>query len=414
MKKILTLLLSCTMLLSFAACSKDDTQGGQETPKDPETVTLKVWASQEDQTVTQEMINSFIELQKDTYPDTTFDITLAVVSEADAKTKYLEDPAAAADVFTFANDQLTDLVNAKALAEVTRNKADIVARNGEGAIGAATKDGALYAYPMTADNGYFLYYNKEVVTDPSTLDGILAAANAAGKKVFMDVSNGWYIASFFLGNGGTLGLDADGNQTCDFNNANGLAAAEAIKAFTADPAFITGDDAVLNAGFQDGTIVAGVSGVWNADTMIENLGDNYAATKLPTFTANGEQVQMSSFGGYKLIGVNSQTAPEAMVFAMDLADYLTNEENQVKRFEARGYGPSNVNAAASDAVQANVALAALSLQSQYAVSQNNVLGQYWSPAEALGTTLEAKDYSTPLQDLLDTMVEQITTPATTE
>lgn len=415
MKKILTLLLSATMLLSFAACSKDDTQGGnQETPKDPETVTLKVWASQEDQTVTQEMINSFIELQKVEHPDTTFDITLAVVSEADAKTKYLEDPAAAADVFTFANDQLTDLVNAKALAEVTRNKDDIVARNGEGSIGAATKDGALYAYPMTADNGYFLYYNKEVVTDPSTLDGILEAANAAGKKVFMDVSNGWYIASFFLGNGGTLGLDADGNQTCDFNNANGLAAAEAIKAFTADPAFITGDDAVLNAGFQDGTIVAGISGVWNADTMIENLGDNYAATKLPTFTADGEQVQMSSFGGYKLIGVNSQTDAEMMVYAMDLADYLTNEENQVKRFEARGYGPSNVNAAASDAVQANVALAALSLQSQYAVSQNNVLGQYWSPAEALGTTLEAKDYSTSLQELLDTMVEQITTPATTE
>lgn len=375
-------------------------------------VTLKVWASQEDQAVTQEMIDDFIEAQKETYPDTTFEITLAVVSEADAKTKYLEDPAAAADVFTFANDQITDLVKAGALAEVTRNKDDIVARNGEGSIGSATKDGALYAYPMTADNGYFLYYNKEVITDPTSLDAILKDANAAGKKVFMDVSNGWYIASFFLGNGGTLGVDAEGNQTCDFNNAAGLAAAEAIKAFTADPAFLTGDDAVLNSGFQDGSVVAGVSGVWNAETMMANLGDNYAATKLPTFTAGGEQVQMSSFGGYKLVGVNSQTKAEYTVFAMDLADWLTNETNQIKRFEARGYGPSNTKAAASDAVQANVALAALSLQSQYAVSQNDVLGQYWAPAEALGTTMEAKDYSTPMQELLDTMVTQITTPAT--
>ena len=407
MKKFLKLLVSASMLFTLAACGN----GGADTPKAPETVTLKVWASQEDQTVTQEMIDAYIEAQKETYPDTTFDITLAVVSEADAKTKYLEDPAAAADVFTFANDQLTDLVNAGALAEVTRNKEDIIARNGEGSIGSATKGEALYAYPMTADNGYFLYYNKAVITDPTSLDAILKDANAAGKKVFMDVSNGWYIASFFLGNGGTLAVDAEGNQTCDFNNEKGLAAAEAIKAFTADPAFLTGDDAVLNSGFQDGSVVAGVSGVWNAETMMNNLGDNYAATKLPTFTVGGEQVQMSSFGGYKLIGVNSQTKAEFTVFAMDLADWLTNETNQVKRFEARGYGPSNTKAAASDAVQANVALAALSLQSQYAVSQNDVLGQYWAPAEAFGTTMEAKDYSTPMQELLDTMVTQITTPA---
>lgn len=406
MKKILKLFVSASMLFTLAAC------GGNDKVDAPETVTLKVWASQEDQTVTQEMIDAYIEAQKETYPDTTFDITLAVVSEADAKTKYLEDPAAAADVFTFANDQLTDLVNAKALAKVTRNKEDIVARNGEGSIGAASKGEDLYAYPMTADNGYFLYYNKEVITDPSSLDAILKDANAAGKKVFMDVSNGWYIASFFLGNGGTLGVDAEGNQTCDFNKEAGLEAAEAIKAFTADPAFLTGDDAVLNSGFQDGSVVAGVSGVWNAETMMTNLGDNYAATKLPTFTAGGEQVQMSSFGGYKLIGVNSQTKSEFLVFAMDLADWLTNETNQIKRFEARGYGPSNTKAAASDAVQANVALAALSLQSQYAVSQNDVLGQYWAPAEAFGTTMEAKDYSTPMQELLDTMVTQITTPAT--
>lgn len=407
MKKIFKLLLSASMLFTLAACG-----GGADKPEAPETVTLKVWASQEDQEVTQTMIDSFIETQKETYPDTTFDIKLAVVSEADARAKYLEDPAAAADVFTFANDQLTDLVKAGALAEVTRKKDDIVARNGEGSLGSATKDGALYAYPMTADNGYFLYYNKEVITDPSSLDAILKDVNAAGKKVFMDVSNGWYIASFFLGNGGTLGIDADGNQTCDFNNQKGLEAAEAIKAFTANKAFLTGDDAVLNSGFQDGTVVAGVSGVWNAETMMTNLGDNYAATKLPTFTAGGKQVQMSSFGGYKLIGVNSQTKAEMTVFAMDLADWLTNEENQIKRFEARGYGPSNIKAAASEAVQANVALAALSLQSQYAVSQNNVLGQYWAPAEALGTTMEAKDYGTPLQELLDTMVKQIVTPAT--
>lgn len=163
----------------------------------------------------------------------------------------------------------------------------------------------------------------------------------------MDVSNGWYIASFFLGAGCTLGLDENGKQTCDFNNEAGVAAGEAIRAFTADPAFLTGDDSVLTGGMGD-TICAGVSGTWNAAAIQEKLGENYAACKLPTFTLNGEQVQMSSFIGTKLIGVNTQTAHP--VEAMMLAEFLTNEEAQQLRFEMREIGPSNSNVAASEEV----------------------------------------------------------------
>ena len=401
MKKFLKLFMSAAMVLTLAACSN----GGQN---EPSKVKLKVWASQEDQEITNQMVEDF----KKANPDTEWDITVAVVSEADAKQKLLEDPAAGADVFTFANDQIRDLVNAKALAKITRNADDVKSRNNPASIDASTLDDQLYAYPMTADNGYFLYYNKGVLSDEdvASLDGLLAAANAAGKKVFMDVSNGWYIASFFLGAGGNLGIDENGNQTCDFNNANGLAAAEAIKAFTANPAFITGADAELNAGFQDGTIIAGVSGTWNAETMKTNLGDNYAATKLPTFKVGDKEANMYTFGGYKLMGVNSQSKFAAQ--AMDLADWLTNEANQAKRYEVRGYGPSNINAAASDAVKENVALSALNKQFEFSASQKDVLGTYWTPAEAFGTTMENKDYSKPLQELLDTMVEQIQTPAT--
>ena len=259
---------------------------------------------------------------------------------------------------------------------------------------------------MTADNGYFLYYDKSVISEEQvkTLDGILAAAQAAGKKMFMDVSNGWYIASFFLAKG-RLGIGTDGFQTTDFNNEAGVAAGEAIKALTAHEAFLTGDDAVLTGGFGD-TIAAGVSGTWNAAAIQEKLGDNYAATKLPTFTVGDQQVQMSSFAGYKLMGVNSLT--EYPVEAMALAEWLTNEENQLKRFEMRAMGPSNINAAGNEAVMANPALAALAMQANYAVSQNDVLGTYWGPAEAFGTTMEAKNYDKEVKALLDEMVAAIT------
>jgi arabinogalactan oligomer/maltooligosaccharide transport system substrate-binding protein len=368
-----------------------------------EAVKLKVWGSNEDQALLKEMVEAF----KVANPGKTYVIEYGVVGEPDAKTRYLEDPEAAADVFAFANDQLKDLVSAGALYELSGQfKDSVLKEHGEGSVGSATLNGKLYAFPMTADNGYFLYYDKSVIDAESlkSLDGILAAAQKAGKKVFMDLSNGWYIASFFLGAGGNLGIDANGKQVTDFNNANGIAAGEAIKAFAAHPAFLTGDDAVLTGGM--GTVIAaGVSGTWNAKAMKEKLGANYGAAKLPTFTLAGKQVQMSSFAGYKLVGVNKLT--KYPVDALSLAAWLTNEANQLKRFQVRGLGPSNSAVASSPEVLATPELAALAQQGAYAVSQNDVLGNYWSPAEAFGALMEAKDYSKSIKEQLDAMVAQI-------
>ena len=183
MKKKLCMLMALLMVcLSAAACA--------------ETIELKVWSAQPDQALLEELCNAFAA----EHPENEWKFTYGVVGEADAQARYLEDPAAAADVFSYPDDQIIKLVKADALYEVTRNRDQIIAENSAGAINAATYDGVLYGYPMTADNGYFLYYDKSVLTeeDVQTLDGILAAAEKAGKKFNMDVANGWYLASFFL------------------------------------------------------------------------------------------------------------------------------------------------------------------------------------------------------------------------
>lgn len=397
MKKILVIITVLAMLAAvLAGC------GPAATTTVKKDVTLKVWGSQEDQVMLQQMIDSF----KAKYTDANYTITLGVVGEGEAKDKFLQDPAAAADVFQFANDQIADFVKAGALYEVTRNKAAIIAANLANSIEAATVNGKLYAYPSTADNGYFMYYDKSVFTedDVKSLDKMLEVAAAKNKKVFMDVSNGWYIASFFFGAGGKMGLDSTGKIVCDFNNENGLKAGNAIKAFTASAAFVTGDDSVLKGGIGT-TIAAGVSGTWNAADIESILKTNYAATKLPTFTLDGKQAQMSSFAGFKLVGVNAQT--KFAVEAMTLAEWLTNEANQLLRFNTRKMGPSNKKAADSADVKANIALAALALQNQFAVAQKDVPNNYWSPAEAFGLALENKDYSKSIQQMLDDMVNQI-------
>ena len=419
MKKALAIVLAVLMTFTIFGCGKKDdspSAGSSQTPQPSSsgqgtpstgtdaTVSLKVWGSQDDQAMLNEMIDAF----KAANPDKTWDISLMVVGENDAKTRYLEDSSAAADVFAFAHDQLKELVNAGALYEVSgRWKDGVLADNGAGSVEAASRDGKLYAFPMTADNGYFMYYDSSVFSesDVQSFDKMLQVAAAANKKVYMDIGNGWYIASFFLAAGCHVGLNEDGSAFCTFNDANGMKAAEGIKAIVGNSAYIYGDGAILTGGIGD-TVAAGVSGTWDADAVKEKLGDNYNACKLPTFTCGGSQVQMSSFAGYKLIGVNKTTSSPQE--AMDLAAWLTNYDNQMKRFEMRSMGPSNTKAAASSEVQAAAELAALAAQAAYAVAQNDVPDNFWEPTKALGQQLIAGD-NTPLQELLDEMVDKIIT-----
>ncbi|HPF88378.1 MAG TPA: extracellular solute-binding protein [Candidatus Limiplasma sp.] len=399
MKKFIALLLSVCMLLSLATLAVAD-----------DTVALLVWVGDDaDQT----WINGVIDNFKAANPDTTFDIKVGIQSEATCKDTVLTDITAAADVYTFADDQLGELVNAGALQPVSLNTDDIIARNGAGSVAAATVGDSLYAYPATADNGYFMFYNKAYFTDEDvqTLDGMMAVAAAAGKYVSMEMSGGWYMYSFFAGAGLDMYLMDDGvNNYCNWNATDtpitGVQVAEAMLAIAANPGFINQGDSEFVTGIKDGSVIAGINGVWNATAAQEAWGDDYAATKLPTYTVAGEQVQMASFAGYKLVGVNAYSANVG--WAMMFADYMTNEESQISRFVLRGQGPSNLVAGASDEVQAAPAIAALAEQSAYATTQR-VGGNYWSPAAAFGAIIYGGNADgTELQTLLDNMVAGIT------
>ncbi len=400
MRKITAILLSLLLTLSFASCNNNT--GSTSSQNNKETVNLKVWGSQEDQN----LLNNMIEEFKKQNPDKNYNITLGVVGENDAKTRVLEDPASAADVFSFASDQIRDLTNASALYEITRNADQIKSQNLQGAVDAATINDSLFAYPMTADNGYFLYYDKSVLSeeDVKSFDRMLKVAGENNKKVFMSLDDGWYLASFFLGAGCTVTIDENGKQICDFDNETGVEVAQAVQEIAQDKAFISGDDSVLTGGMGN-TICAGISGTWNAEAIEKALGENYAATKLPTFEVDDEEIQMGSFAGYKLVGISSST--QHPIDAMNLAEWLTNEQNQAKRFEERELAPSNVNVSKDEKINENVAISALNAQNQYATSQKDVLGGFWAPMKALGTSLLNGSSQKSIKEQLQAMVSQI-------
>ena len=413
-KKLISLLLcgvvSATAMAGFAGCFGGNQDSPESSQAEKQTVKLTLWGPTEHQTMLGEMVEAF----KAANTDANYEITLGVCSEADAYTKLSTDPSAGADVYAFANDQILNLNRVGALARVGGAALEkMKSENGTGAVNATKIGDGYYAYPYSADNGYFLYYNKSVVKDTSSLEAILEACQGASKKFVYDLDNSWYDAAFFFGTGCTYEVtytedgSAEKSITCDFDDATkGVAAGKAMINLAAAPAFLNGDDAVLKAGFADGSVAAAVSGTWNAKDIQGYLGENYAACALPTFTVDGKTYQMSSFAGYKLYGVNPHS--EALAEAHKLAAFLSGEAMQQKRFETFEIGPSNTKVASSEAVQANVALAALAAQGAYAVAQTAVPNGFWGAVETFGKEVCAKTVTLEnLQAKLTTMGNSI-------
>ncbi len=408
----------------LAGCSSGSSDEPAADSGEKQNVSLTLWGAEEDQALLQNLIDSF----KEEYADVAnFDISLGVESESTAKDTVLTDAEAAADVYAFASDQLPDLVKAGALQSIDEMEEaltaytdktvdDIKNANTESSVEAATYDDTLYAFPMTADNGCFLFYDSTVVSeeDVATWDGLLAAAQASGKRVAMTLASGWYNASFFYSAGFTTGLNEDGSTTMDWNGEadyTGVEVTQAMLNIASNPAFMAVADGDISNQIASGQLCAAVSGTWDATAAQEAFGDGYAATKLPTFTIAGAQLQQASVAGYKLVGVNAHS--ENAGWAALLADWITNEAAQQQRFDEREIGPSNNTVLESDAVKENTALAALAAQNEFGVVQ--MAGQnYWDPAATFGEMIAQgelnADDTAGIQSALDTLVEGVTAP----
>lgn len=380
-------------------------------------VTLSVWCDERNSQLVTELVDKF---KAQHAGEAVFNITISEESELTCKETVLADPKAAADIFTFADDQFEELWRGGALLEITDNVQTVMADCGgvdSGAVSAALRDGKLYAYPLTAGNGYFLYYNKAYLSeeDVKSFDRILEVAAKNDKKVSMDFTSGWYMYSFFKGAGLELEANEDGTTNrCNWNAKDtkytGVDVAEAMLAIAGNKGFLNCMDDEFVKGVSDGTIIAGVNGLWNATKVSEAFGENYAACKLPKYTLAGDQVQMCSFMGYKLVGVNAYTAyPE---WSMKLAQWLTSEEAQSGYFKVTGECPANVKAASSPEVQASPAVAAIGEQAKYGYTQS-VADTFWNPSYIFGVIIgSGNSDNIELQELLDKMVEDITAPST--
>ncbi len=360
-------------------------------------IKLTVWVSEADKPFAESVVAAF----KAKNPDKNYQFIIDVQGENDVATRVLKDVENAADVYSCANDQLPKLINGDALARIAGERLNrITAANSEGAMESATVtlngEKAVFGIPYT-DNTFFLYYDKSVLTetDVETLDGILNKCSAT-KQFGYPFKDGWYTTSFYFGK--DLGYEvtydkdlAETQITCNFDNETGKAVTNAMWSYVKDNRVkADSNDSKITAGFQDGSLVAAVTGIWNRKAIEQALGDNFAAAKLPTYTLNKgtateEQVQMVSFAGYKLMGVNNYSKHKTD--AMEFAEFYTNEENQIKHFEMRGFVPTNNAAREDERVQTDICARAITEQLKHSKTQKDVPSTLWIPMEGLGSAM---------------------------
>ncbi len=379
MKKLLALCLAVLMTLSLAACSGNS--GGEDKPAEEKTaVTVTVWSPQEDQSEDNgKWLQTMCEKFAAAHPEWEITFNYGVCSEGDAKTNVTTDPAAAADVYMYANDQIPDLLKAGALAELGGSVVETIKKNNsETTVNTVTYNGSVYGVPYMP-NTWFMYYDKSVFTedDVKSLEAMLEKG-----KVAFPLSNSWYIASFYVANGCTLfGPDGgDAASGLDFSGDKAVAVTDYLVDLVANPNFVDGD---VSTGTD---INAFFSGNWDYQKALDAFGDNIGVCAAPAYSLG----QLKAFAGTKAVGVNPQTAlyAEHPEIAVALAAYLGGTEAQQTHFDLREQLPTDNNVNVGNNAVAKAIVDTMSYASIVQPLQAD-MGNYWGPAESMGKELVA-------------------------
>lgn len=402
-KKVAALLLAGVMCAAtVVGCGKSDDGKADSTttPKADESkaseeakttaedeklsATITVWSPAEDQ---DEKNGNWLKTRCDAFnaahPNWDLTFQYNVCGEDKAAENVTKDPSAAADVYMFANDQVQKLLDAGAISRLGGDtEAYVKDTNAETMVKTVTVGDAVYGVPYTA-NTWFMYYDKRVFSedDVKNLDKMLEVAASKNTKVSFPLTNSWYIASFYVGNGCSFfGDGADEAAGIDFEGDKATAVTNYLIDLSDNKAFMSDDSGSGMAGLKDGSVAAVFSGSWDLGNVKEALGEeNVGIAQAPTYTLNGKELQMKPFTGSKAVAVN-KTSPNQKV-AVSLALWLANEDSQKTRYEARGVVPCNTKLLETLKDDALV-----NAQNGPSIMQPFVskMSNYWSPAENMG------------------------------
>lgn len=407
---------------------------------------LIVWAPPDEIPVIDQVIGDY---NASVSEEEAIDYAVREMWETDAASYFLEDPLQKnyPSLIAVTDDSLAEMHNTyDCIAPLSIGAAaEIEYAHCEAAAEIATVDGAMYGYPFSIDNGYFLYYNKEFFTaeQAGSMESLLATAKEKGKKFLFDFDNGYYSASIFMsqeifpGESISWHYNDENEVVYDLRWVSREGAklamdfSELIVPYIQDGTFIEGDNFAISQFSKTGELQAVVCGSWIYEELAKNWGvENVVATKLPTFNyiflmdalPIPTECQMASFIGGKEYVVNSLATEAEQALAHKVAQLLTSEEAQLIRWEMRGMVPTNL-ASRNDARFTSTItpyVQGLLEQEPYGVVLSRAVEPlYWTPGENIGRTIMQGyyDFSNPLTDLddwleyLETVTETLTDPS---
>ena len=380
-RRAVALLMAALMTAGLAVTGLTgcgDESGGRES------VRLMVWSPQGDQSKDagewlQTCCNAFAE----EHPEYDITFVYGVADEASSAGQVSQDAEASADVFLYANDNLTTMTDANALVKFGGiYREEIEKTNSETSLASVMKDGEVYGVPFVI-NTWFMFYDKSVFTeeDVKNLDTMLEKGVVA-----FPFTNSWYLPAFYFGNGCTLfGDGTDASKGADFGGEKAQEVTDYLIDLEANPNFRIDDLGSGLAGLRDGSINAIFSGSWDAAAVKEALGDNMGVAALPTYTLNGEEKQMYSYAGTKAVGVNAQS--KNMLPAVQLAIFLGNEYSQRLHYELESVVPTHTALLDDPELLSDEVVAAINETfNNTSILQPNLaeMANCWTPVENMG------------------------------
>ncbi len=424
-RKALASVLTAAMALAlFTGCGNEGNEGsgeGSSTPggstgenSEVTDVALKVWCPQNqvDSGIMEEQQTAFAA----EHPEWNITWTTEIVGEDNCKTEILKDVDAAADVFLFSSDQLIELVDTGAIAQLGgAAEAMVKDTNSEAVRATAMVGDATYAIPFT-HNTFFLFYDKTIMdeSDVTSLEKIMAKETADDVyNFYFESAGGWKLGAYYYGAGLTV-FGPEGNDLTagvDWNNATGVAVTNYLIDLINNPKCAYDGEIAVSELIEDHRLGVWFDGSWNYENYAKVLGDDLGIGIIPTFNPDGNDYQMMGFYGSKCIGVNAHS--KSMAPAIAFATFLGNEANQMLRYEKSAQVPTNLTASASDAVTNDPLAAVIVKESNEASvmqpSHSVFSTRYWTYANAIPTEIRSgvlnKDN---VQEKLDAFVEAMT------
>ncbi len=425
MKKLFSLILVLSLVISLAACGGAKQTSDEPTSKPAEKeqpqATEEIVPEEGAELVVWESEGEIGEWMKFVGEEFTkkygVPVSYEAVGHTDAPGKLQTDGPAGlgADVFAAPHDHLGSLISAGLVLENFWPE-EYQGAYMDAAITGTTLDGMLYGYP-TAIETYALFYNKDLVTKvPETWEDVIAqskefndvdAADLTDRKYgfMMQVDNFYFVYSLIGGYGGYVFGDNNTNPNdLGLNNDGAVNAETLLQRIHHEILPLTVEDLsyeVKQSFFNEGKLLFNVDGPW-AVAGHREAGVNFGIAPLPVLD-NGQHP--TSFSGIRALYVNAYTQyPDA---ASLFAKFASSEEMLLKFFEQTGMLPPRTALLSNPTITSDEISAGFLNQAQYAVPMPNIpqMTSVWGPMASALTTIWNDD--TDPKQALDAAVQQI-------